>query len=91
MSVTTPATNPQKPQLPAAKGQLQRQGIQLLIAIVALMWLVEIINSIDSYHLDTDGGIHPRDFGRIWEIFTSPFLHGSYGHLIANTIPFVPP
>ena len=53
------------------------------------MWLIEIINSLDSYRLDTDGGIHPRDFGRIWEIFTAPFLHASCDHLIANTIPFV--
>jgi membrane associated rhomboid family serine protease len=88
MSVTTPATNPQKPQLPAAKGQLQRQGIQLLIAIVALMWLVEIINSIDSNQLDSDG-IYPRDLERIWGIVTAPFLHASFQHLIDNTIPFM--
>jgi membrane associated rhomboid family serine protease len=61
----------------------------LLIGIVGVMWLVEIINSIDHYALDTDGGIHARDLGRIWEIFTAPFLHASWGHLIANTIPFV--
>jgi len=54
-----------------------------------VMWLIEIINSLDSYRLDTDGGIHPRDFGRIWEVFTAPFLHAGWGHLIANTIPFV--
>jgi membrane associated rhomboid family serine protease len=61
----------------------------LLIGIVGVMWLVEIINSIDHYALDSDGGIHARDLGRIWEIFTAPFLHASWGHLIANTIPFV--
>jgi membrane associated rhomboid family serine protease len=61
----------------------------LLVSIVGVMWLIEIINSLDSYRLDTDGGIHPRNFGRIWEVFTAPFLHASWGHLIANTIPFV--
>ena len=61
----------------------------LLVAIVGVMWLVEIINSLDSYRLNADGGIHPRDLGQVWEVFTSPFLHGSWGHLIANTIPFV--
>jgi membrane associated rhomboid family serine protease len=75
--------------VPARKGEMQRQGIVLLAGIVGLMWVLEIINSIDSYQLDREGGIHPRDLGRVWEIFTSPFLHGSYGHLIANTIPFV--
>jgi membrane associated rhomboid family serine protease len=73
----------------ARRGEIQRQGIMLLISIVGVMWLIEIINALDNYGLDTDGGIHPRDLGRIWEVFTAPFLHGSWGHLIANTIPFV--
>ena len=29
------------------------------------------------------------NFGRLWGIFTAPFLHASFQHLIANTIPFV--
>jgi membrane associated rhomboid family serine protease len=71
------------------RGETQQQGIMLLISIVGVMWLIEIINSLDNYGLDTDGGIHPRNFGRIWEVVTAPFLHASWGHLIANTIPFV--
>ena len=64
------------------------QGVTLLAAIVALMWVVEIINSIDSYRLDaTDstratsaasGGSSPRRS-------CTP----SFQHLIDNTIPFV--
>jgi membrane associated rhomboid family serine protease len=57
--------------------------------MVALMWVLEIINSVDSYNLSREGGIVPRDFARLWDIFTAPFLHASFGHLIANTIPFV--
>jgi membrane associated rhomboid family serine protease len=88
MSLTTPSTTSTASPASAPKGQLQRQGIQLLIAIVALMWLVEIINSIDSNQLDSDG-IYPRDLGRLWGIVTAPFLHASFQHLIDNTIPFV--
>jgi membrane associated rhomboid family serine protease len=66
----------------------QREGLELLIAIVALMWVIEIFNSIDSNRLSNDG-IYPRDFGRLWGILTSPFLHASFQHLIDNTIPFV--
>jgi membrane associated rhomboid family serine protease len=85
MSLTTPSTTS-----PAAapKGQLQRQGIQLLVAIVGLMWLIEIINTLDSNALDSDG-IYPRNIGRLWGIITAPFLHASFQHLIDNTIPFV--
>jgi membrane associated rhomboid family serine protease len=64
------------------------QGVILLAAIVGVMWLVEIINAIDSYRLDADG-IRPRDLGRVWGIGTAPFLHASLAHLISNTIPFV--
>jgi membrane associated rhomboid family serine protease len=74
--------------LPQRRGRAPREGIQLLAAIVALMWIVEVINSLDSNGLDTDG-IHPHDFARLWGIFTAPFLHVSFAHLISNTIPLV--
>jgi membrane associated rhomboid family serine protease len=70
------------------KGEVQRQGIGLLFAIVALMWTIEVINSIDNNALDGDG-IYPRNFGRLWGILTAPFLHVSFAHLISNTIPFL--
>jgi membrane associated rhomboid family serine protease len=70
------------------RGSTQREGFGLLVAIVALMWVVEVINSIDGNRLGADG-IYPRDLGRIWGIFTSPFLHASFQHLIDNTVPFV--
>jgi membrane associated rhomboid family serine protease len=74
--------------LPARKGQTQREGLTLLIGIVALMWLIEVINTLDSNHLDHDG-LWARNFDRLWGVITSPFIHASFAHLIANTIPFV--
>jgi membrane associated rhomboid family serine protease len=77
-----------------ARGKLagkrtQREGLELLAGIVALMWLVEAVNWIDGYKLDGDG-IWPRNFGRLWGIFTSPFIHANFApHLLDNTIPFV--
>jgi membrane associated rhomboid family serine protease len=92
MSVTSPSRTPNSPNRPgtspARKGIDRRAGIELLVALVGLMWIVQLINSLDNYGLDTDG-IHARDVGRIWGIFTAPFLHASWAHLIANTIPFV--
>jgi len=63
-------------------------GIELLVAIVGVMWVVEIINSIDSQGLDTDG-IHARSVAHLWGIFTAPFLHVGWGHLISNTVPLL--
>jgi membrane associated rhomboid family serine protease len=60
----------------------------LLVVIVAVMWLVEIVNTLDSNQLDNDG-IWARNVDRLWGILTAPFIHASFQHLIDNTIPFV--
>jgi membrane associated rhomboid family serine protease len=73
---------------PAPTRQREREGIALLLCIVALMWLIEVINTLDGNGLDNDG-IIPRDFGRLWSILTAPFIHASFQHLIDNTIPLV--
>jgi membrane associated rhomboid family serine protease len=70
------------------KYQTQVQGLVLLGGLVLLMWVIEIINTVDSNGLDNDG-IWARNFDHIWGIFTAPFLHVSFQHLIANTIPLL--
>ncbi|MGZ4299684.1 MAG: rhomboid family intramembrane serine protease [Solirubrobacteraceae bacterium] len=65
------------------------EGLALLAGIVALMWVVEVINSLDSNRLDGQGAIYPRNVDHVWGIFTSPFLHAGFQHLIDNTVPFV--
>ncbi|MDQ6835891.1 MAG: rhomboid family intramembrane serine protease [Actinomycetota bacterium] len=65
------------------------QGLALLTAIVAVMWLLEIINTVDHNGLSDTDGIYPRNVGHLWGIATAPFLHLSFAHLIDNTIPFV--
>lgn len=59
----------------------------LVGAMVALMWAVEIVDALGA---DPDGfGIRPRQIDGLDGILFSPFLHGSWSHLIGNTIPFV--
>ena len=80
------------PSLTSRRGLAARQsveGLALLAAIVALMWVIEVINSLDANALTTDAGIIPRSTDHVWAIFTSPFLHANFQHLIDNTIPFV--
>jgi membrane associated rhomboid family serine protease len=78
---TPPDTRPRR-------GQTQREGLALLAGIVAVMWVVEVINTLDSNGLDSDG-IYGRRLDHLWGIFTTPFIHASFAHLIGNTIPFV--
>jgi membrane associated rhomboid family serine protease len=72
----------------SAKAQQRVEGVRLLAVIVAVMWIVEIINTIDSNGLDRDG-IYARSVSHVWGILTAPFIHASFAHLIGNTIPFV--
>jgi membrane associated rhomboid family serine protease len=85
MSDQVPA--PPRPGRPA-KYRTQREGLLLLAGIVGLMWLLEVVNTLDSNRLDSDG-IWARSLGHLWGIFTAPFLHVSFQHLISNTVPFV--
>ncbi len=95
MSSTLPGVQKRSQGLPGAprprssRWQTQREGIGLLLGIVALMWLVEVINAVDSYRLDSDG-IYSRSFPHLWGIFTAPFIHANFApHLLDNTIPLV--
>ena len=73
----------------ARRWQTSAAGFELLLVMVAVMWLLQLINSLDSYRLDTAAGIYPRNTDHLWAIFTAPFLHASFGHLISNTVPFL--
>ncbi len=68
--------------------QVKSQALTLG-GFVATFWGVEIINlAVFRDHLDTFG-IIPRNFIGLRGIVFAPFLHGGFGHLLANTIPFV--
>src|SRR5437763_11612128 len=87
MSVTSPEAHRPRRQL-SIKAQQRVEGVRLLAAIVAVMWIVEIINTVDSNRLDRDG-IYARSFSHLWGILTAPFIHVSFQHLISNSIPFI--
>ena len=80
MVVSTPA--------PATRDR-RFDGIRALLVLVSIMWVVELINSVDGYDLSKDDGIVPRSVSGLKGVVFSPFLHASWPHLIDNTIPFV--
>ena len=85
MSVTTPP----HARPPVRRAQTQFEGLVVLGGIVAIMWVLEAVNSLDSNRISRGDGIYARNLDHIWAIFTAPFLHFSFQHLIANTIPFL--
>jgi membrane associated rhomboid family serine protease len=63
-------------------------GFLVVAVLVGAMWIVEVINALDGQHLDQDG-IVSRHVSGLAGIFSAPFLHVGFGHLIANTVPLV--
>ena len=55
---------------------------------LAVMWVVEIINGFIGHWLSL-WGILPRTTPGLIGIPLSPFLHGSFNHVLSNTIPFL--
>ncbi|MEG5060039.1 rhomboid family intramembrane serine protease [Microcoleus sp. A2-C5] len=61
----------------------------ILGGFVSLLWAIEIVDvfifrgALNSY------GVRPRSIQGLEGILFMPFLHGSFAHLAANTLPFV--
>lgn len=60
---------------------------KILGGFVALLWLIQIVNSLVFQGGLVGLGIHPRSFAGLWGILFAPFIHANFAHLIANTIP----
>jgi membrane associated rhomboid family serine protease len=55
--------------------------------ILVLLWLVRIFEAIDGTDLFYYG-IYPRKTSGLIGVFTSPFIHANFSHLINNSVPF---
>lgn len=56
--------------------------------MLAVMWAVEIVDIPLRGRLDRFG-VLPRQLSGLPGIVFAPFLHAGFGHLIANTVPFL--
>jgi len=66
----------------------REQGLILVGAMAALMWVVEVVDQVAGGKLD-QYGIEPHDPEGLVGIATAPFLHANWDHLIGNTVPFL--
>ena len=60
----------------------------LLFGFVVVFWAIELIDLIPGLRLD-EHGVIPRESIGLFGIFSAPFLHGDWTHLIGNTVPFL--
>ncbi|MFP4297484.1 MAG: rhomboid family intramembrane serine protease [Spirulinaceae cyanobacterium] len=61
----------------------------ILGGMVAIFWVVEILDQILFRNQLDRFGILPHSIIGLRGIVFAPFLHGGFGHLIANTVPFL--
>lgn len=73
---------------PARAGGTFRRIVLPVLLLMAAMWVLETLDVLFRGSLD-NFGIESRTTNGLFGIVLSPFLHGGFSHLIANTLPFL--
>jgi len=60
-----------------------------LVGLLALMWVIEIADTIVFSNWFQSGGIHPRRIDGLDGIVWAPLLHGGWGHIVSNSVPWL--
>ncbi|AFY73085.1 putative membrane protein [Synechococcus sp. PCC 7502] len=63
--------------------------LQILGSFVALIWFIEILDTFVFRRSLDQFGIIPHNIIGLRGILFAPFLHGSFTHVAANTMPFL--
>ncbi|MGV8847983.1 MAG: rhomboid family intramembrane serine protease [Propionibacteriaceae bacterium] len=63
-----------------------KMGAIVMAAVVAVLWLLEIVDTITGHALD-GFGIRPWEVGGLDGILFAPLLHLDFAHLAANSVP----
>lgn len=73
----------------AGVGRRLRTHAAILLIFISIIWLVEMADWILFDHALDGYGVQPRTLSGLRGILFMPFLHADFGHLLANTIPFI--
>jgi membrane associated rhomboid family serine protease len=60
----------------------------VMVVWVALLWLLEAVDTSTGGALDTYG-LSPRRFGELRDVIPMAFLHHGFEHLASNTVPLL--
>jgi membrane associated rhomboid family serine protease len=60
-----------------------------MMVFTAALYVVEVLDLASGSELEREGGIISRRADGLDGILFSPLLHGDWGHLWANTVPFL--
>lgn len=67
---------------------IRSPSIRVLLGIAITMITIHIINMILGGQL-SNYGVIPREFSRLWGIFTAPWVHNDIPHLLGNLSAFL--
>lgn len=70
----------------AARTDSWRDAALVTGAFVALLWVLEVIDSATGHPLDAYG-VQPRSEEGLVGVLVAPLLHFGFDHLVSNTIP----
>ncbi|WP_111766103.1 rhomboid family intramembrane serine protease [Nakamurella deserti] len=89
----TPSPNPRTTVVPKSRNTLVparwQQAAIVPGVLVAVMVVVQIVNSVPALNVVQHTGIDPRRVDGLLGILTAPFVHGSWSHLLANAVPLM--
>jgi membrane associated rhomboid family serine protease len=63
--------------------------VRPVLVLIAALWAVELVNQVLGHRLNLWLGLEPRDLGGLVGVPAMPFLHGGFGHVLANTVPLL--
>jgi len=64
------------------------QNAMLVLGLVSVLWIVQIIQYLGLFDFSPYGN-WPHHTSGLKGIIFSPFIHGSFDHLISNTLPIM--
>ncbi|MER5746268.1 rhomboid family intramembrane serine protease [Streptomyces sp. NPDC059913] len=83
MSALTGYTAPERP-----AGDRARAAAKLMAGWVALLWLLEIVDTATGHALD-GFGIEPRRAAELVDVVPASFIHFGFGHVASNSVPLL--
>jgi membrane associated rhomboid family serine protease len=72
---------------PVAGSGIQSAGL-VIVSFVALLYLVELVDTLAGHRLDA-AGVQPREADGLDGILFAPVLHAGWAHLASNTVPLL--
>jgi membrane associated rhomboid family serine protease len=87
LPMPSPTSQPAKKERSLLPAQI-KPAVVTVGGLAVVMLVVQIINVATNYSL-IHWGIESRDLSGLWGVLFAPLIHGSWGHLFGNMIPFL--